>query len=188
MACIITVKPLNHGYSVKYFSFILLVHPLRLEKSFVSCFFLPPELREKSLRMRRWCDSLVWETTGLEIKGNSFIIYQLPATARPHRDRPLKSAALMAVKFNFQVSSVDPSHQGPGLRGWLRFQFGQSTKGQETCHEGRMNDDWQVTDGVCLCPLLRAQWWWESEINISGIVSLSSMIQRSKSDLMFSSS
>lgn len=69
----------------------------------------PLRLREKSCEMREMEGEVgvtdpVWEAAGPKIKGNSFIIYQLPAAITGH-DRALKTGIFDGNEM-FVVSSV----------------------------------------------------------------------------------
>ena len=113
----------------------------------------PLRLREKSCEMREMEGEVgvtdpVWEAAGPKIKGNSFIIYQLPAAITRH-DRALKTGRLW-WKWDemFVASSV------PRLTRHISAEPGhpRTTRGPGERSEA---NDWQMSDGVCVLGSLK---------------------------------
>lgn len=107
---------------------------------------------------RSRCDSLVWETAGPKIKGNSFII--LFAARRHHSPWQTFEDRRLWWKWNFifwcLLSCVWPLRPvTPALSrdttGWLRLQFGP----QRVMRTKWAIEDWRATDSVCVSHSLK---------------------------------
>ena len=102
---------------------------------------------------RGCCDSLVWETTGPKIKGNSLIIYLLPATVT-RLDRPLKTGGFDGNEISFS-GVLCPASGLSDLthRLWAgtpeddsESRAGSSTEGLKESREEKMSNQGEVID------------------------------------------
>lgn len=118
----------------------------------------PLRLREKSCEMREMEGEVgvtdpVWEAAGPKIKGNSFIIYQLPAAITGH-DRALKTGIFDGNEMKCSWCLLSCA--------WpVTSAASGDTRGRRA-----IGGRWLTDERWCLCVgQLKAQQWWESEIN-----------------------